>query len=194
MKKIIKLMIASILALVILLSFASCGIFNKIDIKDVRKAMKDLIRKDDDKYAIGDMDNKEEGLEYAFESIFDIKGDIEGMAQLVDDDGNWVLAVEFEYTEDAKAVAKDLEDKMIDVIIEAYVYEDKKYYQEELGMNSAEIADMIEEWKKEAAEDPGELLPDDLAVERQGNIVFCGSEDLIEDLIEAIEDARKSIF
>ena len=194
MKKFLRLMTVSALALVMALSLASCALFNKIEIGDVEDAMEDLVDEDDEKYQIAEVDgDMEDALVAAFESLFGIKGGIEGAAELYDiedEDTPWVMAVEFEKAADAKKVAKDLEDSIVDLMIEisAASYE---AYLEEMGMDSDEIKETMKEWKKEAADEIEETLPKDFVVERKGNVVFCGDEGLIETVLEAFEDAKK---
>ena len=106
MKKFLRLMTVSALALVMLLSLASCGLFNKIEIGDVEDAMEDLVDEDDEKYAIAEVDDEmEDAMVAALESLFGIKGGVEGMVELYDiedEDSPWVMAVEFEKAADAK--------------------------------------------------------------------------------------------
>lgn len=194
MKKFLRLMTAGALALVMILSLVSCGLFNSMEMKDVEKAMKNLAKEEEDTYVVAEVSkDQKKALTAAIETLFEIKGGIEGMAQInniEDEDYPWCMAVEFEKASDAKKVAKNLEDSIEDLMIEMSVASMQAYY-EELGMDSSEIKAAIKELKAEMKEEIDDAIPDDFAVVRKGNIVFCGSEDLIETVIEAVEDAKK---
>ena len=190
MKKYFRIMLAGALALVMILSLVSCG--SSLEMSDVEDALEEYAEDNEDKYEFENVSKEErKAIEVGFEEICKMKGGVEALFTLseIDDMSAWCHVVEFEESADAKNVEKEIEDALEDF-----------YYAIMMEMAKGELnrddyddetwdmmMDMIKEQLEESIE---ELIPSKIAVERKGNIVFFGAKSVVEDALEAIEDAK----
>ncbi len=199
MKKIIRILLASVLALSMVLSFVACS---SLEMSDVKKALKKYAEKSDGEYYFETTEKSDrKTLEKAFSKIDDLKGGIEaaytfgGEDDEAYDDSSWCMVIEFEKSADAKMIEKNIEDKIDDVML--YVaLEAAKEEAEEEGYSWDEYLDYyeellnidIEEQIKASIED---TIPENIRVERQGNIVFFGDKSVVKTAIKQVEKATK---
>lgn len=198
MKRVIRILLASMLALSMILSFVACS---NLEMSDVKKALKKYAEKSDGEYFFQTAEKTEKkALEKAFSKIDDLKGGIEAAYTFGGDgndhdDSSWCMIVEFEKSADAKMIEKNIEDELEDVMLyiaidtakseakeEGYSWDEYlEYYENLLNID-------IEEQIKSSLED---TIPDNIHVERQGNIVFFGDKSIVKTAIKQVEKAAK---
>ena len=189
MKRHFRIILAGVLALVMLLSLASCA---KLEMDDVEDALEEYAEDNEDKYEFEKVSKEEKkAIEVGFEEVCKMKGGVEAICTLSepDDMSAWCHVVEFEKSSDAKNVEKEIEDALEDfyyaIMMEIAMGELNRddYDDETWDM----MMDMIKANLNESIE---ELIPSKFAVERKGNIVFFGAKSVVEDALEAVEDAK----
>ena len=190
MKKYFRIMLAGALALVMILSLASCA---KLEMDDVEDALEEYAEDNEDECEFVDLDETigNKHLLAGFEECGEIKGDLEAAYEFSniedDDETAWCVIVEFEKASDAKTVANEIEDKMEDFFIGMMVSASKAALGDEYEDMMDEMEDMIKEEIEGEAE---EMIPSKISVERKGNIVFFGDKKTVESVLEIIEDAK----
>ena len=185
MKKYFRIMLAGALALVMLLSLASCA---KLEMDDVEDALEEYAEDNEDKYQFEKVSKEErKAIEVGFEEVCKMKGGVEALFTLseIDDMSAWCHVVEFEESADAKNVEKEIEDALEDfyytIMMEMVMGNlNRDDYDDETW-------DMMMDTLKESID---KLIPSKFAVERKGNIVFFGAKSVVEDALEAVEDAK----
>ncbi|MBE6583452.1 MAG: hypothetical protein E7649_00530 [Ruminococcaceae bacterium] len=188
MKKFFRILTVSALALAMLLSFASCDLFNPLKIDDVEDALSDFAEDNEDEYYFEESEKSyKKALAKGFEELGKVKGGVESFFTFaeLEDEASWCWIVELEETADAKLVEKEIEDGLEDVLY-ATLYEViiAEYDEEDLGI----VEDMIETGIKEQIE---EIVPSKMLVVRKGNIVFFGAKSVVNTALDEIEDAKK---
>ena len=194
MKKYFRIMLAGALALVMLLSLASCG--SNIDIDEVEDALKEYAEDNEDEYGFTsdleelglDKKTAKKALEAGCAEIAELKEGIASIMVFADlENDGYCAIVEFENKSDAKKIGKGLEDAIEDVA-EATLLE----YYKLIAKSSGEDFDKAD--AKEEIAEAVEYLMDEafskFTVEVKGNVIFCGNSKVVETALEVIEEAK----
>ena len=194
MKKYFRIMLAGALALVMILSLASCS--SSIDIDEVEDALEEYAEENEDEYGFtADLDEfgldkklAKKALAVGCAEIAELKDGIASIMVFTNfETEGYCLIVEFENKSDAKKIGKVLEDAIEDVAAAACI-EYSKLHAKNIGSEfdkaeAKEEAEMIVEF----------LMEESFAkftVEVKGNVIFCGNSKVVKTALEVIEDAK----
>lgn len=196
MKKHFRIMLAGVLALLMLLSFAACAKdkdkdddSEKSKMKDIEDSLEDYAEDNEDKCTL--IDTKKllgkKVVVAAFNECGEFKGDIEACLEYTETANNdpaaWCLIAEFEKSADAKLVETEIVNSIRDF-----------YFTLMLETNRAALGSLFEEMEEgiriDIEYDLEEIIPADFTVERIDNVVFFGEKNAVGNVLEIIEDAE----
>lgn len=196
MKKYFRIMLASILALTMVLSLASClkkdddkdG--SSIDMDDIVDVAEDYA--DDNNLELADIKLfvGKKPIEKGLETFMELDGDVESCYEIsstqADSKSVWCLIIEFEETADAKSAAKGIENNLEEFYY-VMLYETSKaiygsMFEDEIIQNTVE---------SDSRNSAKEAIPSAFIVERIENVIFFGDKNIVDDVFEAVEEEIK---
>ena len=198
MKKIIRIVLASVLALSMILSFVACS---DLEMSDVKTALEKYTENSNGEYCLKTAEKSvKKSIEKAFSKIDDLKGDVEAVYNFYDDgedheDSSWCMIVEFEKSADAKMIKKNIKKELENVIYHTAIAEAEVAAAEE-GYSWDEYLNYYNElynadFEEQVKSSVKEIIPKNISVERQGKIVFFGDKSIVKTAVKQVEEATK---